>query len=204
MPKVTLLKCLKTHMTWTTSSEQRLLTFLCMFPDEFVPLPRDSGFVSRRFNNRGAVTDYLATRTTTARAAIQKHGTPVRLLELFYRKMGVRLIIFQGATCRYVHIPDDWNERTSSNKITVVLNIWNNHVFTYKRDVHDVFFMAKNPKHHERQLLSLHKDDDDKSQYEDMVPFEWPALMEAVQEKESTLFWATASLGAEFFRASMI
>ena len=118
--------------------------------------------------------------------------------------MGVRLIIFQGSTCRYVHVPDDWDLRSSSDKITVVLNIWNNHVFTYKRDVHDVFFMAKNPKHHERQLLSLHKDDDDKSQYEDMVPHEWPALMEAVQEKESTRFWTTASLGAEFFKAPMI
>ena len=133
-----------------------------MFPDEFVPLPRDSGFVSRRFNNRGAVADYLTTRTTTARAAIQKHGTPVRLLELFYRKMGVRLIIFQGSTCRYVHIPDDWNERNSSDKITVVLNIWNNHVFTYKRDVHDIPFMAKQPKHCDRLLISWQKDENDK------------------------------------------
>ena len=28
LPTQTLLKCLKTHMTWTTSSEQRLITFL--------------------------------------------------------------------------------------------------------------------------------------------------------------------------------
>ena len=162
--------------------------------------PWDGGFVSRRFNNRNVVDGFFATQVPTARAAIQQHGTPVRLLELFYRKMGVRLIIFQGSTCRYVHVPDDWDLRSSSDKITVVLNIWNNHVFTYKRDVHGVFFMAKHPKHYERQLLSLHKDDDDKSQYEDMVPFEWPALMEAVQEKESTRFWTTASLGAEFSR----
>ena len=92
--------------------------------------------------------------------------------------------------------------RSSSDKVTVVLNIWNKHVFTYKRDVRDIFFMAKTPRHQERELLSLHKDDD-KSQYEDMVPFEWPALMEAVQEKESTHFWATTPLGVEFFEASM-
>ena len=198
------MKCLKMHMTWATSSEQRLITFLCTFPDEFVPLPHDGGFVSRRFNNRKVVDGFFATQATNARAAIQQHGTPVRLLEIFYRKMGVRLIIFQGSTCRYVHVPDDWDLRSSSDKNTVVLNIWNNHVFTYRRDVHAVFFMAKHPQHHGRQLLSLQKDDDDKSQYEDMVPFEWPALMEAVQEKESTRFWTTSLLGAEFFRGSMI
>ena len=116
-----------------------------MSPDEFVPLPWDGGFVSRRFNNRNVVDGFFATQVPTARAAIQQHGTPVRLLELFYCKMGVRLIIFQGSTCRYVHVPDDWDLRSTSDKITVVLNIWNNHVFTYKRDVHNVLFMAKKP-----------------------------------------------------------
>ena len=112
-PKQTLLQCLNTPMTWATSSEQRLLTFLCMLPDEVAPIPRDGGFVSRRFNNRGAATDCLSTQAPTAKAAIQMHGTPVRLLELFYRKMGVRLVIFQGAICRYVHVPDDWNTRSN-------------------------------------------------------------------------------------------
>ena len=105
LPKETLLKCLKTHMTWATSSEQPLITILCTFPDEFVPLPWDGGFVSRRFNNRNVVDGFFATQVPTARAATQQHGTPVRLLELFYRKMGVRLIIFQGSTCRLYMFP---------------------------------------------------------------------------------------------------
>ena len=73
--------------------------------------------------------------------------------------------------------------RSNSDKITVVLNIWNNHVFTYKRDVHDISIMAKDPKHCDRLLISLQKDEDEKSQYAGMTPFEWPALMDAVQEK---------------------
>ena len=69
--------------------------------------------------------------------ALRAHGTPMRLLEMFYIKLDVRLVIFSGKTCRYVHTPFDWESRSKHNKHTVVLNVWSNHVFTYSREVHD-------------------------------------------------------------------
>ena len=64
-----------------------------------------------------------------AREAIQKHGAPVGLLQRFYLELGVRLVIYHGSLCRYVHTPSDWGQRVQRN--TVVFNIWGNHTFTY-------------------------------------------------------------------------
>ena len=45
---MTLNKALALHVTWTKDSEHRLLTFLCRFPDHFVPLPSDTGFIAKK------------------------------------------------------------------------------------------------------------------------------------------------------------
>ena len=67
----------------------------------------------------------------------------MRLLVLFYQKLKVRLIIFQGYTCRYVHTPSDWESRSKDEKHTVVLNCWSNHVFTYDPEIADIPFQAR-------------------------------------------------------------
>ena len=96
------------------------------FPDEFMPLPNDVGFVARRL--RASTTD-----APTARNAITDCGTPLRILQLFYKRLGTRLVILQGGMCRYVHTPLNWRDRKPEQTHTVVLNVWNNHVFTYNR-----------------------------------------------------------------------
>ena len=47
-------------------------------------------------------------------------------------------MLLQGAVCRYLHVPEDWGDRRVQDKTTVILNVWNKHVFTYNRDVADI------------------------------------------------------------------
>ena len=80
-------------------------------------------------------------RTTNgaeAKAAVVEHGTPVRLLQHFYKD--VRLVIYNGSECRYVHVPENWESWPERRRKTVVLNVWGNHVFTYDNP------QARNPK----------------------------------------------------------
>ena len=75
------------------------------------------------------------TRTSNAAQAketVIKHGTPVRLLQLLFVELGARLVIYNGSTCRYVHSPENWNSLPERSRKTVVLNVWGNHVFTYR------------------------------------------------------------------------
>ena len=131
--------------------------------------------------------------------AIKTHGTPVRLLKLFYESLGCRLVLFQRSTCRYVHIPDDWSTRPWNEKDTVVLNIWSNHVFTYNNSVNDIPFHPKEPFHAEFQLASL-KPREDRFDFKTMKPFSWADLAVAVQEKANgTIFYITQFLDHSFF-----
>ena len=82
-----------------------------MFPEAFVPLPHDVGFVSKEANTGELAATYRTQDPKKARETIKEHGTPLRLLELFYKKLGVRLVLFQGADCRYVHTPPGWETR---------------------------------------------------------------------------------------------
>ena len=43
----------------------------------------------------------------------------------------VRLVIYNGSTCRYVNVPSDWETRPEHRRKTIILNVWGNHVFTY-------------------------------------------------------------------------
>ena len=116
-------------------------------------------FVAVDSKSRVTIKEPDSEQTTSARDALLKHGTPMRLLELFYKKLNVRLVIYQGATCRYVHTPTDWDARSKQEKNTVVLNVWSHHVFTYDRNVHDCQFEA---------LVSL-RDEQDRCQYDTML-----------------------------------
>ena len=156
-----------------------------MFPETFVALRSDSGFVSRSVG----VSTICA---NGARNAIKQHGTPLRLLEMFFRKLGARVILFQGSVCRHIHVPTDWGERRPQDKTSVILNVWNNHVFTYTREVADIPVAISNPEHHGFKPVNLKVDDDDRSAYEDMVPFGWAGLTIAIPDKaDGTVFWTT-------------
>ena len=154
LPKQSLTKALKGYVTWTTDSDHRLLTFLCRFPGHFIALT--DAFIAKA-HNKQPVLEHGYIKPDAACLAIQKHGTPVRLLKLFYEQLDVRLVLYQGPDCRYVHTPSDWEERPWHEKDTVVLNIWSKHVFTYDAAVNKVNnFNAKPYKAHpERKLVSL-------------------------------------------------
>ena len=79
-----------------------------------------------------------ATNGAEAKEAVIEHGTPVRLLQLFYQD--VRLVSYNGSVCRYVNVPSDWETRPEHKRKTIVLNVWGNHVFTYDNP------QARNPK----------------------------------------------------------
>ena len=119
---------------------------------------------------------------------------------MFYKRLDVRLVIFQGTMCRYVHTPTDWSDRKPEHKQTVVLDVWNNHVFTYNRSVADIPFMAKDSKHHDQKLLRLDMDDIESCPYVDMKAFDWPELDEAVQTRAvGTVFWTTDTIDSTIF-----
>ena len=194
-----LTKALALRVPWTNDAEHRLLTFFCLYPDRFVPVPTQNSFIAKKYN-KVPISEHEFVEPKAASAAIRKHGTPVRLLELFYKKLGVRLVLFQGATCRYVHTPAGWETRADHEKNTVVLNVWNGHVFTYDRAVCNASFNAKTlPKHNELRLAGL-RDQDHRFNYEDMQLFSWEALVEAIQEQaRGTVFWTTTPLDELFF-----
>ena len=64
-------------------------------------------------------------------------GTPVRLLDAYYRRLGVKLVIMNGSRCAQIWEPPGWESRGRDDKVTVVLNVWNDHVSTYTPDVGD-------------------------------------------------------------------
>ena len=86
-------------VTWSADLEHRLLVFCALFPTDFI-----------------VDGDGVTSTMHAAREAIQKHGTPVGLLRRFYLELGVRLVIYHGSLCRYVHTPLCWDQRPESRK----------------------------------------------------------------------------------------
>jgi hypothetical protein len=62
---------------------------------------------------------------------------PVRLLQAYYKQLGVKLVLMNGSRCAQIWEPVDWATRYKDNKVTVVLNVWNDHVSTYETDIGD-------------------------------------------------------------------
>ena len=106
------LQTLMNVVTWSTDLEHRLMIFFALFPTDFT-----------------VDGDGVTSTMQAAREAVQKHGTPVAMLQKFYVELGLRLVIYHGSLCRYVHTPSNWDRRKEKN--TVLLNSWGNHVFTY-------------------------------------------------------------------------
>ena len=138
---------------------------------------------------------------SAAKNAIQRLGTPVRLLKLFYESLNVQLVLFQGDTCRYVYTPPNWDTLSWKEKDTVVLNIWSNHVFTYDKIVNKIPFNAKKFVHLDKKLVSL-DEAEEKYDFSKMQPFTWGDLMVAIQERaRGTFFWTTQMLDETFFNS---
>ena len=199
LSETSLSKALAQHLTWTVDPRHRLLIFLRLFKQQVIAGP--SGFVAKDSTQRVYLQDPATDQDgAAARLALQTHGTPVRLLELFYRKLNVRLVIYSGATCAFVHTPVDWDQRSEHHPQTVVINVWSNHVFTYNREIHNRQFTAhiSNPAP-ESALISL-QDAEDRYEYDQMIPLNWDLLWEQLQAgKRGSFFYTTDQLTPAFF-----
>ncbi len=72
-----------------------------------------------------------------AAECVRTFGTPVKLLQAYYNRLDVKLVLMNGSRCAHVWQPDDWatRDRDQGAKTTVVLNVWSDHVSTYHSDV---------------------------------------------------------------------
>ena len=186
LPAMGFMKALHHVFTWI--KRDRVLAFLCLFP-EFVPLWNEDSFVSRV--GEVDTVEYA----NDAREAVKACGTPVRLLLLYYIKLQVRVVILQGSACRYVHTPPNWEE---TQKITVVLNVWSNHVFTYSREVaNHVPLIVKTPRHVDR-LIAKANLEDRKIPYSEMLPLTWDTFKTALEDKTPKSFYTSENINTRF------
>ena len=70
-----------------------------------------------------------------AAECVRSFGTPVKLLQAYYSSLDVRLVLMNGSRCARIWQPDNWATRGKDQKVTVVLNVWGDHVSTYDADV---------------------------------------------------------------------
>ena len=132
---------------------------------------------------------------SNAAECVRMFGTPVMLLQAYYNRLDVKLVLLNGSRCAHVWQPDDWATRDRGAKTTVVLNVWSDHVSTYNSDVAP--YAADKPTEEAPwadHLLATAKADDDAHRYDDMLPFDWSQLLEAWHEKRAEVFWTTAPL----------
>ena len=118
---------------------------------------------------------------------VRQCGTPVRLLERYFRRLGVKLILFNGSRCNSTWEPGDWASRDWRDKTTVILNVWSDHVSTYMHEAARANLSDKKLNWHAVKLKTP-KADDEEHKYDEMVEFEWPLLIEALQEKRAKVF----------------
>ena len=85
------LQTLTKVVNWSIDLEHKLMVLCALFSKDFI-----------------VDGDGVTSTMQPARAAIQKHWTPVKLLTRFYQKLNVRLVIYHGSLCRYVHTPSNW------------------------------------------------------------------------------------------------
>ncbi len=70
-----------------------------------------------------------------AAECVRTFGTPVKLLQAYYRRLDVKLVLMNGSRCAHIWEPENWATRGQNAKVTVVLNVWCDHVSTYNADV---------------------------------------------------------------------
>ena len=85
--------------------------------------------------------------------------------------------------------PSRLETRGQDARVTVILNVWNDHVFTYNTDVGAPPDVSKDNWADESLLKAA--DEEDTHCYDEMLPLAWPELMEAWHERRKTVFWTT-------------
>ena len=125
---------------------------------------------------------------------VRTFGTPVRLLEAYYRSLDVKLVLMNGSRCAYIWQPPDWEQRYKDARVTVVLNVWGDHVWAYDADAGRHAPAAPDKQEWAEDLLLTPKTEEDAHNYDDMVELDWPQLLEAWHDKRKAVFWTTASI----------
>ena len=107
-----------------------------------------------------------------------QRGTPARFLQPLFMELGVRLVIYNGSECRYVHVPSDWESLPERRRKTIVLNVWGDHVFTYDNP------QARNPKvkpaHYVKARVQTLMEVEDRTLFIDTQEVDWGALQQVV------------------------
>ena len=127
-----------------------------------------------------------------AMEAVKECGTPVRLLVEYYKRLDVKLVLMNGSRNYQTWVPNDWDQRGKSDKLTVILNVWSHHVSTYKPSVADNVPAEGQKKWHPVEL-AMERDEQDKDLYDDMEELEFPLVVEAMQQQQQPVFWTTMS-----------
>ena len=78
-------------------------------------------------------------------------------------------------------------QRGKADKLTVILNVWSHHVSTYNPSVADVVPAEGQKKWHQVEL-AMERDEQDRDLYDDMEEFEFPLVVEAMQQKKQLVF----------------
>ena len=133
--------------------------------------------------------------TKNAVECVREFGTPVRLLEAYYHRLGVKLVIMNGSRCAQIWEPPNWASRGRDDKVTVVLNVWNDHVSMYAPDVGNDIPSEVGTREWPGVLLVTAKADDDEHRYDDMRELDWCDLLEAwLEKRKGVVFWTTAPI----------
>ena len=114
---------------------------------------------------------------------------PVRLLTAYYRRLDVKLVLMNGSRCAYIWAPGDWETRCQDARVTVILNVWSDHVSTYTEETGN--HAPPQPETWAEDLLVTDKAEDDAHSYDDMLPLDWSQLLEAWHERRKVAFWTT-------------
>ena len=171
-------KAVKACFPWSPDPRNRLLLFL-----------RSLGFYVQ--GEQVTIAEPLAKTPDDAVRIVRQCGTPVRLLERYFRGLGVKLILFNGSRCVSVWEPGEWASRDWRNKTTVILNVWSDHVSTYNSEAARANLNEKKQtKWHDVKLKNASADDES-HRYDEMVELDWLLLLEAWQERRSDVFWTT-------------
>ena len=108
-------------------------------------------------------------------------------------RLGTKLVLFNGPRCISIWEPGDWGTRPRNDKIAVILNVWGDHVSTYKSAAGDLVPNIREKSKDERRdvILRIRKSEDDAHKFDEMKKLDWDVLLKAYQEKQAKVFWTT-------------
>ena len=172
----TFAKAVAAAMPWCKTPRTRLLYFL-----------RDAGWWVDGENVS------LEKPIPNALEAVKECGTPVKLLVKYYEKLGVKLILMNGGRCHRVWEPEDWQEREKHRQVSVVLNVWSNHVSTYTQGAAQKHPGERGTKWSPIELY-VPREIEETHSYDDMMELSgdtWEEVPKALEEKRPQAFWTT-------------